>query len=124
MIDSVIELVSFIAIIVALALSLFYAVKFKIKINSLASTIVQQSVDANYTKSKLAEALLEIESNKLENTEGFIKFISESRDWAFKYIEDVQTTIVAVKTDWDNGNQMEESIEKLFTFLPENNKEK
>ena len=124
MIDSVIELVSFIAIIVALALSLFYAVKFKIKINSLASTIVQQSVDANYTKSKLAEALLEIESNKLENTEGFIKFISESRDWAFKYIEDVQTTIVAVKTDWDNGSQMEESIEKLFTFLPENNKEK
>ena len=84
---------------------------------------MQSLIDINHTKSKLSEALLEIESKKLKETDGFVKFVSESRNWAFQYIEDVQNTIVVIKNDWDN-NKVEESIEKLFDFLPENNKEK
>lgn len=29
----------------------------------------------------------------IENSEGFLRFVSESRDWAFKYIEDVQESL-------------------------------
>lgn len=44
-------------------------------------------------KEKIAELNDRGESKKLEQTEGFIKFISESRDWAFQYIEKVQIAI-------------------------------
>jgi len=29
----------------------------------------------------------------IENSEGFLRFVSESRDWAFQYIEEVQTVL-------------------------------
>jgi hypothetical protein len=29
----------------------------------------------------------------VENSEGFLRFVSESRDWAFQYIEEVQTAL-------------------------------
>jgi hypothetical protein len=42
----------------------------------------------------LLDQLEKIErQNELEKSDGFIKFISESRDWAFSYIEEAQETI-------------------------------
>ena len=35
----------------------------------------------------------------IENSEGFIRFISESRDWAFQYIEEVQSALQDFTTD-------------------------
>lgn len=32
-------------------------------------------------------------SSNIEQTEGFVKFLSESRDWAFQYIETTQSEI-------------------------------
>ena len=37
------------------------------------------------------------EVKPIENTEGFMKFISESREWAFDYIDDVQVAIQEFK---------------------------
>lgn len=67
-----------------------------------------------YTLGKtLEKARLENDSKKLEKDNGFIKFISESRDWAFNYIEEVQDAIknYSVKKD-------DESYNKLINFLP------
>jgi hypothetical protein len=33
------------------------------------------------------------EDKNLNTNEGFVKFLSDSRDWAFAYIEEVQTTL-------------------------------
>lgn len=33
------------------------------------------------------------ESEKIEQTDGFLKFVSDSRDWAYAYIESVQEEI-------------------------------
>jgi hypothetical protein len=35
----------------------------------------------------------EIKDSPLEANEGFLRFISQSRDWAFQYIEEAQTAI-------------------------------
>ena len=32
----------------------------------------------------------EQQTKEIEKSDGFLKFVSESRDWAFSYIEDVQ----------------------------------
>jgi len=37
------------------------------------------------------------EIKPIENAEGFMKFISESREWAFDYIDDVQVAIQEFK---------------------------
>lgn len=72
------------------------------------------------------EALLEkIEKMELTQSkdvnEGFIKFLSQSRDAAFKYIEDVQTSIQNYVDVLDSGD--DEAIKlarmELFTHLPE-----
>lgn len=115
-----IELGSFIVVIALLAFFLVVSTVLAIKIKKLQGMLLQAEIDRRHALEKLSEARTQIESKNLEQTDGFVRFISESRDWAFSYIEDVQNTIVAVKNDWDNNNQMEESIQKLFTFLPEN----
>jgi hypothetical protein len=42
---------------------------------------------------KLAEAMKELETKAIEESDGFLKFVSDSREWAFKYIEDLQSAL-------------------------------
>jgi hypothetical protein len=56
----------------------------------------------------------------IEQTDGFVKFLSESRDWAFNYIEDVQSSIKSLKDAKDNGKNTRAELNKLFKFLPDN----
>lgn len=62
---------------------------------------------------KLESVIAENETNKLEKDDGFLKFISESRDWAFKYIEDVQQAIKEYK-----DNKSKKTLDKLISYLP------
>jgi hypothetical protein len=55
----------------------------------------------------------------LETNDDFIKFVSDSRDWAFNYIEDVQQAIQELKTSVESGYPTEEALIKLFNLLPE-----
>jgi hypothetical protein len=50
--------------------------------------------------------------------ENFIKFLSESRDWAYDYIEMSQTTIKEV-IDELNKKNIKESTNKLMALLPQ-----
>jgi hypothetical protein len=54
--------------------------------------------------------------------ENFIKFLSDSRDWAFEYIEQSQKTIKEVSDDLKNKG-LDDYSKKLLSLLPgENNK--
>ncbi len=56
--------------------------------------------------------------------ENFIKFLSDSRDWAFEYIEQSQKTIKEVSDELKNKG-LDNYSEKLLALLPEiNNNEK
>jgi hypothetical protein len=53
--------------------------------------------------------------------ENFIKFLSDSRDWAFEYIETSQKTIKEVSEELrDKG--LNDYSEKLMSLLPEDKK--
>lgn len=110
--------------IIVFFLSIFYSVYLRIKNKKLLNQYLQSVIDKNIVTSKLSEIMDKQDNRSVEETEGFLKFVSQSRDWAFQYIEDVQKSIIAVKHDWDNNNQMEESIERLFEFLPDEQGEK
>lgn len=61
------------------------------------------------------------DSDTVESTEGFLRFISESRDWAFTYIEDVQQALMAydVALSTDDAKIINEAYKKLISFVPD-----
>jgi hypothetical protein len=123
MLDTV-GLISFVVFLVLLAVVSYTAIAFGVKNKKLASEVVQLKLDKLSLISRLEKEMDAKESVSLEQTDGFVKFLSESRDWAFKYIEDVQQAIDAVKVSASFGQVSEESLTELFNFLPESNKEK
>lgn len=54
---------------------------------------VQSEIEKAAVLEKLTEVLKENEAKTIEESDGFLKFISDSRDWAFRYIEEVQNTL-------------------------------
>lgn len=104
----------------------------KIVISS-ASLLEQADIDRLLLARRLEQELNTKESTKLEQTEGFVRFLSESRDWAFKYIEDVQAAIAElgayeknIVVD-DNVPKAVKAYNNLKKFLPNEgttNKEK
>ena len=94
----IIELIAFSVFIVLFFAALSHNYLLVRKKKKLLSIIVQLEIDKQILSEKLSEALVLKESQSdVEQTEGFLKFISESRDWAFKYIEDVQAAIKQFK---------------------------
>jgi hypothetical protein len=55
---------------------------------AIAERLVQAFIDNNELAEKIEAKYLD---KNIEHTEGFLKFLSESRDWAFEYIETVQS---------------------------------
>jgi hypothetical protein len=51
---------------------------------------VRSEIEKSIIVEKLEEAIKENELKNIEGSDGFLKFVSDSREWAFKYIEDVQ----------------------------------
>jgi hypothetical protein len=102
-----ISLIAFIVIITILGLSIY------LNVENAKSMIIENRI----LKDKLASMTAE---SSIENSNGFLKFVTESRDWAFSYIEDVQQSISSLKTAVENGYPTEEEMKTLFNLLPEN----
>jgi len=67
-----------------------YSILFKKFVD--AKNIMAKLVFDNFTLEKLIELQndKDLKTNESVHKENFVKFISESRDWAFAYIEEVQ----------------------------------
>jgi hypothetical protein len=103
--------------------------------------LIETSLLAEAYRQKLGEEIGNRDTKSLEQTEGFLKFISDSRDWAFGYIEEVQQALqdfaleIEPTIEWSktygivNGdNAHTEALEKislaydkLKSVLPEEN---
>lgn len=110
-----------------------YVLWLKHKNSRLANDLVQAMVDKTTMATKLSKAL-DPANKSIDQTDGFVKFLSESRDSAFNYIEDVQGKIVTIKQDLgpivevyrtsekqtDSMKQVIASYDSLMELLPEN----
>jgi len=95
------------------------------------STIKIKKMSEAFAKLFVAQATLEEFLSNRDNSkdlrktdqdihkENFIKFLSDSRDWAFDYIERSQETIKEVIEELNSIDKKELS-DKLLTLLPEN----
>lgn len=88
-----IDLIIFSIFIVSFCSLAFYSINLKVKNITLTKKNLQLAIDRNIFADKLLEEIRISETKSVENTDGFLKFVSQSRDWAFDYIENVQKTI-------------------------------
>lgn len=128
-------------VLVTIIIYLVYRlVKIKLLMKTFSEIYMQELADKFLLQKKVEELYQEIENKKLEDTDGFVKFISQSRDWAFEYIEQVQKALaefdeqVAPQLEWattygtlagesvhtNTVNTISEAYKKLKTVLPEN----
>jgi threonyl-tRNA synthetase len=85
-------------------------VRLRLKNKRLAAELLQATLDQNILFTKLAEELKKKEEVSVEKTDGFLKFISESRDLAFQYIEGIQEALVKFR------DKVGPEIEYMLTY--------
>jgi hypothetical protein len=126
---NVAELILYIGYSVVLLLLLVLNLNAGLKYRKLFKQNSQLTVD-NIALMKQLYDLMEIKDSKtIEETDGFLKFVSESRDWAFQYIEDVQRAITEYREIADTvpvnkemtieqATKLSEAYDKLVSYLP------
>jgi hypothetical protein len=86
------------AIVFAIALSVFSLLIFNnirlmIDKRKLVNEIIQYVIDRNVMLEEIDSLTQANDLLMMQESDGFVKFLSESRDWAFSYIEQVQKDI-------------------------------
>lgn len=86
----------------------------------LANSLIQSEINSHVIKEKMEDLAIKIESFEMQKSDEFVKFLSESRDWAFQYIEDVQVAIAYLKNAMESGDdeQINNAYHNLIELLP------
>jgi hypothetical protein len=72
--------------------------KLRSRTRKLSAQVVQLALDKNVISEQLKKVLDDKkDSESIEQSEGFLRFISQSREWAFDYIEQVQAALLEFK---------------------------
>lgn len=113
------------ALVIGLSIAtyLYFVMKSRVKSLSLDKAVLMLEFSSLLDKQQL---------KPIEETEGFLKFVSESRDWAFTYIEDVQSAIeeyrliadiipISKEMSIQQAEQLSAAYDRLMSFLPEEN---
>jgi len=90
-----IEFAIFVASLVAILGLVFYSAKLRLEKRRAFNSILQLVMDKEALTNKLSEAKIDIQRLSSPD-DGFVKFLSESRVWAYEYIESTQKEIQEV----------------------------
>ena len=125
------DLVLFIISMLVLSALVVDAIRLRIHNKNVFSALVQSEIDRKALGEKLKEVWGTKDQDSVEQTDGFLKFVSESRDWAFGYIEDVQKDLEDLKTIFEktgsyptnvaDADELSAKINKVISHLPEDN---
>jgi hypothetical protein len=115
-----VSLVLFLIFTAGLVLLIIQNVKYLMENKRLISDNAQLLLN-NHELLKKFQAIVDQKNvEEIEDTKGFVRFISESRDWAFEYIENVQTAIKELsETPRSDRAGYAKAYKKVIDFLPE-----
>jgi hypothetical protein len=110
-------------------------IKTKIKNVELLEKFLESTIEKALITERLESELLKNSKNASSDEQGFVNFLSQSRDWAFEYIESVQekikdfeSEVLPIINSLEKENikdfklstiKMAESSKKLIKLLPE-----
>lgn len=126
------NLIAFIIAILLVASLATTTIVFAFKARKYYVDSVQLAMDKVLLMVQLEKLAETRDVKNVEESEGFVKFLSESRDWAFSYIDEVQTAIneyreiadvVPLSKDMsvDQAEKLSAAYDKLMNLLPEEN---
>jgi hypothetical protein len=127
MIFTVIEFVIFFIFLIVFFVLVFDNVKIRIQNNKLKANLTQEYIDRSIVMQEMQKLMAEIDIKNSNQNDGFLKFVSESREAAFKYIEEVQEAInefdskvgPAVKYYKETGKMLDRRPSELVRELAE-----
>jgi hypothetical protein len=119
----IIELIAFSLYTLLFFASLILLVKSLVRNKKLSAELALLNIERVAFASHIDQLETAKESGSVEGTQGFLRFISESRDWAFEYIEDVQQALYAydIALSLNDAEILNEAYKKLISFLPDDN---
>jgi short subunit fatty acids transporter len=120
MIETIFEGIVFIAALALISFLIILILITKKNKDSLVKSVIQLEADKIIILDRLEKISSELDVKKLENTDEFVAFLSQSRDWAFEYIEDVQIAIKYLKNamSTDNKEEIKLAYAHLVELLP------
>lgn len=88
--------------------------------NKIAKLYIQASMKSYVLNKKLEEFAEENSTLKFSENQDFVRFLSDSRDMAFEYIENVQGRLYNLDSAMKNGDPIliNTAIESLIDMLP------
>jgi len=138
---NLINFILFLVFLISTLSFIYLIIKTNVEKRKLIGIYIQSEMDKHFLNEKINELYKELSARELSESDGFVKFISQSRDWAFEYIEEVQKALaefdkeVAPRLEWANTygrvagdtvhtetiTKISEAYNKLKLVLPENN---
>jgi biopolymer transport protein ExbB/TolQ len=119
------ELIVFSVVIVIIALLVISNLSMYFANKKTMSSLIQATLDKLSLQEALDRLANEYEIISIQETDGFVKFLSESRESAFTYIEEVQQSIKELATAMNSASEtnIEMAYKNLLKYLPkeENN---
>jgi hypothetical protein len=117
---SILEVIIGSALIVLVGVLAVLNVRLVIRSKKIAANVIQLTLDNVILQDSLAKLSQEYENLNLQESDGFVKFLSDSRAWAFKYIEDVQETIKDLSIAMEEGidEKIDAAYQALLDHLP------
>jgi len=93
MIFSIIEFVTFSIFLIVFFVLVFANIKTRLQNNKLKSNLTQETINRAIVMQEMQKLMAEVDVRNSNQNDGFLKFVSDSREAAFKYIEEVQSAI-------------------------------
>ena len=93
MILDMIEIIAFAIIMLLLASLIVSNIYLRLQNNKLKASLTQETIDRSIVLQKIQDIVAELDKKNSAQNDGFLKFVSDSREAAFKYIEEVQAAI-------------------------------
>ena len=90
MTNTIIE-ISILSVVLIFFASLMIAnIRLRVQNNGLKANLTQETLDKIIIKQEVQKLMSEIDQKTSSQNDGFLRFVSDSREAAFKYIEEVQ----------------------------------
>ncbi len=88
-----IEFIAFLIFILLFFFLIVRNVRLTIKLSKLNLELIKSYIDRTIISEKLSEMSEKANTKTDSESEAFLKFVSDSRDWAYQYIDEVQETL-------------------------------
>lgn len=117
---SILELIVFSTTLAIIAVLAINNVRLFVSRRNLSNHLLQAVLDKVAIEDAYSKLAQEYDTISLQETDGFVKFLSESRAWAFTYIEEVQKSILELTVAMGSGldGEISKAYAKLQTHLP------